>query len=80
MHRSPVSGFVRKGRKSSAWFLICSAVCDRSSFTLIKDSGCKTRRSSQFKHLNLNVCRTTYDQLLRLQISEVTFTFDLCAS
>lgn len=33
VYMSPVLGLVRKGKKSSAWFLMCSAVRDRSSFT-----------------------------------------------
>lgn len=39
VYMSPVLGLVRKGRKSSAWLLMCSAVRDRSSFTLIINPG-----------------------------------------
>lgn len=39
VYMSPVVGLVRKGRKSSGWFLICSAVQVRSSLTLIINSG-----------------------------------------
>lgn len=39
VYMSPVLGLVRKGRKSSAWPLMCSAVRDRSSFTLMTNSG-----------------------------------------
>lgn len=35
VYMSPVLGLVRKGRKSSGWPLMCSAVRDRSSFTLV---------------------------------------------
>lgn len=39
VYMSPVLGLVRKGRKSSAWLLMCSAVRDRSSFTLMINPG-----------------------------------------
>lgn len=40
VYMSPELGFVRKGRKSSARLLMCSAVRERSSFTFAVDSAC----------------------------------------
>lgn len=44
---SPEVGFVRKGRKSSARLLMCSAVRERSSFTLAVASGCSETQETR---------------------------------
>lgn len=51
---SPVLGFVRKGRKSSAWFLMWSAVRERSSFMLMVNSGYnKTEQVKNWLYIHL---------------------------
>ena len=46
VNMSPVLGLVRKGRKSSTWPLMCSAVWDRSLFTLmVKPAWDKTQHN-----------------------------------
>lgn len=48
VYMSPVFGLVRKGRKSLTWLLMCSAARDRSSFTLMINTGYSKTEHSMY--------------------------------